>query len=71
MLLLAQASDWAFMMSARTSVEYAERRTRDHLANFDDLFQQITEDRINEHHLANLESRNNIFAELGYDVFRG
>lgn len=26
-LLLTQASDWAFMMKAQTTVEYAERRT--------------------------------------------
>ena len=33
-LLLAQASDWAFIMKTGTAVEYAEGRTRDHLARF-------------------------------------
>lgn len=34
-LLLAQASDWAFLMKNEASREYAEKRMRGHFANFD------------------------------------
>lgn len=33
-LMLAQASDWPFMINAGSHVEYAEKRVRDHLARF-------------------------------------
>ena len=33
-LLLAQASDWAFLMKTGTAREYATKRTTDHLARF-------------------------------------
>jgi 1,4-alpha-glucan branching enzyme len=33
-LLLAQSSDWAFIMDSRTVVDYAVRRTKDHLGCF-------------------------------------
>ncbi|MDR1912126.1 MAG: DUF1957 domain-containing protein, partial [Helicobacteraceae bacterium] len=33
-LLLAQASDWAFLITAGTAVEYAEKRTKTHISNF-------------------------------------
>lgn len=33
-LLLAQASDWPFILSGGTTVEYATRRVREHLARF-------------------------------------
>ncbi len=36
-LLLAQSSDWAFLMKNEASRHYAERRTREHLDRFDRL----------------------------------
>ncbi|MCB9554877.1 MAG: DUF1957 domain-containing protein [Deltaproteobacteria bacterium] len=36
-LLLAQASDWAFIIKSNTVVEYAVTRTRNHLARFNEL----------------------------------
>jgi 1,4-alpha-glucan branching enzyme len=33
-LLLAQASDWPFIMTTGTTVEYATKRITDHLARF-------------------------------------
>jgi 1,4-alpha-glucan branching enzyme len=40
-LLLAQSSDWAFIMRTGTTVEYAVRRTRDHLQAFARLDQAL------------------------------
>ena len=68
-LLLAQSSDWAFIMTTRTMVEYAEKRTRDHITNFSRLYEQINSDSIDEGFLSNLEYRNNIFPEIDYRVY--
>ena len=40
-LLLAQSSDWAFIMKTGTMVEYAIRRTREHVLRFTRLHDQI------------------------------
>ena len=40
-LLLAQSSDWAFIMKTGTMVEYARERTRVHVLNFNHLYEQI------------------------------
>lgn len=70
-LLLAQSSDWAFIMTTRTMVEYAEKRTRDHIANFTALYEQIKRKSVDEGFLGGLESRNNIFPQIDYHAFAG
>ncbi|MCC6752193.1 MAG: DUF1957 domain-containing protein [Deltaproteobacteria bacterium] len=40
-LLLAQSSDWAFILRTGTMVDYAARRVRSHLRRFTQLYQQL------------------------------
>src|ERR1700677_4626876 len=40
-LLLAQSSDWAFIMKTGTMVEYAVQRTMVHVLNFNHLYEQL------------------------------
>ena len=40
-LLLAQSSDWPFILRTGTSPEYARRREKDHLLRFNTLYQQL------------------------------
>ena len=68
-LLLAQSSDWAFIMTTGTMVAYAEKRTRDHLHRFNGLYLQLMENRLEEAWLGDLEWRDNIFSELDYHVY--
>lgn len=68
-LMVAQSSDWAFIMNAGTMVEYAQRRTRDHLHNFNGIHAQITEDRLERGWIEELEARTTIFQEIDYRVF--
>ncbi|MDD2523868.1 MAG: 1,4-alpha-glucan branching protein domain-containing protein [Endomicrobiia bacterium] len=68
-LLLAQSSDWAFIMTTGTMVEYAEKRTKEHIYNFTTLYEQIKNNNINESFLSNLEYINNIFPNMDYKVF--
>lgn len=68
-LLLAQSSDWAFIMKTGTTVEYAERRTKEHIASFLRLYNEVKEQRIDEGHLALLESHNNIFPNIDFRIY--
>jgi 1,4-alpha-glucan branching enzyme len=69
-LLLAQSSDWAFIMKTNTTVEYAKKRTRDHIARFTYLHRVLTEGGIDEAIVAEFEERDNIFPDLDYRVYR-
>jgi 1,4-alpha-glucan branching enzyme len=70
-LLLAQSSDWAFIMKTNTTVEYAKKRTRDHVARFDYLYRALTRKcMLEEPILREFEERDNIFPEIDYRVYR-
>ncbi|MBI3185764.1 MAG: DUF1957 domain-containing protein [Myxococcales bacterium] len=69
-LLLAQSSDWAFIMKTGTMVDYAVRRTKEHVLRFLRLHDQVRSGRIDEGWLSHVEGRNNIFPELDYRVYR-
>lgn len=67
-LMLAQASDWPFMIHTGTNPGYARYRVEEHMRSFLRLHDQITTSAIDSNALANLEDRNNIFPniELAY-----
>lgn len=56
--LLAQASDWAFMINS----EYASRRVTTHLLRFNRLCDQIDRNEIDDDWLSVLENHDNIFS---------
>jgi len=68
-LMLAQSSDWAFIMKTGTMVEYAVMRTKTHLLNFNSLYDQLKNGRVHESFLRELESKNNIFPQIDYAVY--
>ncbi|MDR2399548.1 MAG: DUF1957 domain-containing protein [Endomicrobium sp.] len=68
-LLLAQSSDWAFIMTRGTMVEYAKKRTKDHLENFTKLYSQIVNNSLDESYLKILENKNRIFPEIDYRAY--
>ena len=68
-LLLAQSSDWAFLMSAGTATPYAEKRTRDHLHRFARLCDMIEAGRISRTYPAECFKKNPVFAEIDYRAY--
>jgi 1,4-alpha-glucan branching enzyme len=68
-LLLAQSSDWPFIISQGTSSQYAERRVRDHVARFHFLACALESGRVDEESLRALEYVDNLFPELDYRLF--
>ena len=69
-LLLAQSSDWAFIVTNATSVPYAVRRFREHLHRFHRLCDEAERDAVDVAGLADIRSRDPIFPWLDLDVFR-
>ena len=68
-LLLAQSSDWAFILKTGTMVDYAVQRTRVHVANLNHLYESLKRNEIDEHWLAEIERRHNIFPDIDYRVY--
>ena len=68
-LLLAQSSDWAFLMKTGTAREYAEKRTRDHLLRFIKLYELAEDDRRDNAFLAACEERDNLFPNLNWHYY--
>jgi 1,4-alpha-glucan branching enzyme len=68
-LLLAQSSDWAFIMKTGTMVDYARERTRIHVLNFNHLYEQIKHNDIDEDWLGQIERRHNLFPDIDYRVY--
>ncbi len=65
-ILLAQASDWPFIMKSGTTRDYARKRITDHLARFNYLHDSIRKNNINERYLLALETMDNIFPDIDF-----
>jgi len=68
-LMLAQSSDWAFIMRTGTTVPYAERRTNAHILQFTRLYDDLMRGDVSERWLASIESRDNIFPDVDYRLY--
>ncbi len=65
-LLLAQSSDWTFLITTGTASKYAERRLREHISNFELLRRMIENGEFDEGKLKKVEEKNSIFQELSF-----
>jgi len=63
-LLLAQASDWAFILTMDTSVGYAERRTREHVFALTRLADELEGGHLDLPHLTEREARWRLFPDV-------
>lgn len=61
-ILLAQSSDWAFMIHARSMQSYAEQRVRGHLEAMQGIRKQLEHGAVDPAWLGTLERRDNLFA---------
>lgn len=68
-LLLAQSSDWAFIIKTGSMAQYAEKRTKDHINRFYKLYHDIKENSIDEDWLKSIRHMDDIFPEIDYSVY--
>jgi 1,4-alpha-glucan branching enzyme len=62
--LLAQSSDWPFIMRTGTSPDYARQRVKDHLLRFLRIYEQVKKGQVDEKWLEQTEQRDNLFPEV-------
>jgi 1,4-alpha-glucan branching enzyme len=68
-LMLAQASDWPFLIRSKTAADYAAGRFRDHLARFRHLDRALCGDTVDPRELAALEFIDDIFPGIDPGLF--
>ncbi|MGO9788655.1 MAG: glycoside hydrolase family 57 protein [Solirubrobacteraceae bacterium] len=68
-VLLASASDWPFMITMGTTVQYAESRIRMHVNRANRLVQEIRAHAIDDEWLTEIELEDNIFRDIDYHDF--
>ncbi len=70
-LMLAQSSDWAFIIKTGTCTDYATQRTASHIYRFDRLYRALTASGLTDELVAELEAVDNLFPQLDYGVYSG
>ncbi len=68
-LLLAQSSDWAFIMKTGTHTQYAVKRTKNHLERFTRLWEGLENNSVDTDYLGGIESTDNLFPDIDYSVY--
>ena len=68
-IMLAMSSDWPFIIHNGTFVTYAESRIRDHLGNFNVVYENMCKNAVNTEWLVKAEKRNIVFPDIDYNIF--
>jgi len=68
-LLLAQSSDWAFLIRNATAKDYATKRVSDHLLRFTKLAEQFERRKVDRDFLAQCEAQDNLFPNVDWRRF--
>lgn len=68
-LLLAQSSDWLFIITTGTMVDYAKKRIKDHIGRFNKLYEQIKNNNINKDYLNMLMEKDKLFPDIDYMIY--
>lgn len=68
-LLLAQSSDWLFIITNGTMVDYAKKRIKDHIGRFTKLYYQIKNQNIDEDFLNDISEKDCLFPDIDYRIY--
>lgn len=68
-LLLAQSSDWLFIITNGTMVDYAKKRIKDHIGRFNKLYEQLKNNNIDEVFLKQISKQDLIFSDIDYNIY--
>jgi 1,4-alpha-glucan branching enzyme len=68
-LLLAQASDWAFLMTVGTAKPFAQRQVKDHIRDFFKCEGWARSGGVDGAALAEIEERDRIFPDIDVSAF--
>ena len=68
-LLLAQSSDWLFIITHGTMVDYAKKRIKEHIGRFTRLYEQLKQDNIDKIFLKDIMQKDCIFPDIDYMIY--
>jgi 1,4-alpha-glucan branching enzyme len=68
-LLLAQSSDWAFLMTTATATEYSEARTKEHIGNFFKIKDMLDNTYFDEDFFTKISEKNSIFDFINFRTY--
>ena len=68
-LLLAQSSDWLFIITNNTMVDYAHRRIKDHIGRFTRLYNELNSGKIDRKFLTEIEEKDCVFPDIDYRIY--
>ena len=68
-LLLAQSSDWLFIITNNTMVDYAHRRIKDHIGRFTRLYNELNSGNIDRKFLSEIEEKDCVFPDIDYRIY--
>lgn len=68
-LLLAQSSDWLFIITNNTMVDYAHRRIKDHIGRFTRLYNELNSGKIDRKFLSEIEEKDCVFPDINYRIY--
>ena len=68
-LLLAQSSDWLFIITNGTMVDYAKKRINNHIGRFTKLYNQIKNNKIDKIFLKDIEKKDCVFPDIDYHIY--
>lgn len=68
-LLLAQSSDWLFIITNGTMVDYAKKRIKEHIGRFTKLYYSLLENKVEEDFVKSIYKQDNIFSNINYMIY--
>lgn len=69
-VLLAQSSDWPFIMKCGTSVPFAVKQLKEHINNFLKIYNDLSGNNVDTEWLTTTEKKNSLFPDLDYRIFK-
>ncbi len=69
-LLLAQSSDWLFIITNGTMVDYAKKRIKEHIGRFTKLYNQLKENAIDKDFLNDICKKDKLFPDIDYLIYK-
>ena len=68
-VLLLMSADWPFIISHGTSAEYAVHRLKEHIHNFNLVYENMCRNSVNTEWLTRTEKKSNLIPDIDYRIF--
>lgn len=68
-VLLAQSSDWLFIITNGTMVDYAKKRIKEHVGRFNRFYSELTSGKIDIEFLEFVEKQDCIFEDIDFRIY--